>query len=77
MSVIRSGGGFGPKLAVLVYPVEPDTLPPERQAQLEGRATQARLALTRAGWDCLVLPPSARLRDRWHVPKERPLARSG
>ena len=55
-SLIRSGGAFGPKLAVLVYPVDPDTLPPERQAQLEGRATQARLALTRAGWDCIVLP---------------------
>ena len=73
----RSGGAFGPKLAVLVYPIEPDTLPPEHQAQLEGRATQARLALTRAGWDCLVLPPSAHLRDRWHVPKEPHLARSG
>lgn len=75
-SLIRSGSGFGPKLAVLVYPVDPDTLPPQRQAQLEGRATQARLALTRAGWDCIVLPPSMRLKDRWHVPKERPLARS-
>ncbi len=76
-SLIRSGGAFGPKLAVLVYPVDPDTLPPERQAQLEGRATQARLALTRAGWDCIILPPSARLKDRWHVPKERRLVHSG
>ena len=75
-TVIRSGSAFGPKLAVFVYPVEPDSLPPERRAQLEGRATQARLSLTRAGWDCLVLPPSVRLRDRWHVPKERLLARS-
>jgi uncharacterized protein (DUF58 family) len=75
-TMIRSGSAFGPKLAVLVYPVEPDSLPPERRAQLEGRATQARLSLTRAGWDCLVLPPSARLKDRWHVPKERLLARS-
>jgi uncharacterized protein (DUF58 family) len=76
-SLIRSGGAFGPKLAVLVYPVDPDTLPPERQAQLEGRATQARLALTRAGWDCIILPPSMRLKDRWHVPKERRLVHSG
>jgi uncharacterized protein (DUF58 family) len=75
-SLIRSGSAFGPKLSVLVYPVDPDTLPPERQAQLEGRATQARLALTRAGWDCIVLPPSVRLKERWHTPKERPLARS-
>ena len=76
-SVIRSGGAFGPKLAVFVYPVDPDTLPPERQAQLEGRATQARLALIRAGWDCIVLPPSMRLKDRWHTPRDRPLAASG
>lgn len=76
-SLIRGGGAFGPKLAVLVHPIDPDTLPPERQAQLEGRATEARLALTRAGWDCLVLPPSARLKDRWHTPRERLLAHSG
>jgi uncharacterized protein (DUF58 family) len=73
---IRAGGGFGPKLAVLVYPVDPASLPPERQTQLEGRATQARLALTRAGWDCLVLPPSMALKERWHAPRER-LAHSG
>jgi uncharacterized protein (DUF58 family) len=76
-SVIRSGGAFGPKLAVFVYPVDPNTLPPERQAQLEGRATQARLALTRAGWDCIVLAPSMRLKDRWHTPRERLLVHSG
>ncbi len=75
-SLIRSGSGFGPKLAVLVYAIDPATLPPERQSQLEGRATQARLALTRAGWDCIVIPPNARLKDRWHTPKERPLAHS-
>lgn len=75
-TVIRSGSAFGPKLAVLVYPVEPDSLPPERRAQLEGRATQARLSLIRAGWDCLVLPPSVRLKDRWNVPRERLLAHS-
>jgi uncharacterized protein (DUF58 family) len=75
-SLIRSGAAFGPKLAVLVYPVDPDTLPPERKAQLEGRATQARLALSRAGWDCIILPPSMRLKDRWHVPKERRLVHS-
>ena len=76
-SIIRSGTAFGPKLAVLIYPFDPDTLPPERQAQLEGRATQARLALTRAGWDCIILSPSMRLKDRWHVPKERRLVHSG
>jgi len=74
--LIRSASGFGPKLAVLVYPVDPNTLPAERQVEMEGRATQARLALTRAGWDCIVLPPSMRLNQRWHTPQERPLARS-
>jgi uncharacterized protein (DUF58 family) len=75
-SLIRAGAGFGPKLAVLVYPVDPDTLPPERRNQLEGRATQAVMALTRAGWDPIVLPPSMRLKERWHAPRERPLAHS-
>lgn len=75
-SLMRAGAGFGPKLAVLVYPVDPSTLSPERAAQLEGRATQARLAVTRGGWDCLVLPPSARLTERWHAPRERLLTSS-
>ena len=74
--LIRAGAGFGQKLGVLVYPNDPDRLPPERQAQLEGRATQARLSLTRAGWDVIVLPPSMRLLERWHSPLERPLART-
>lgn len=75
-STIRAASGYGPKLAVLIYPVDPQRLSAERLAELEGRATQARLALTRAGWDCILLPPSMRLNDRWHVPKERPLAHS-
>jgi uncharacterized protein (DUF58 family) len=75
-SLIRAGAGFGQKLAVLVYPLEPGRVPPERQAQLEGRASQARLSLTRAGWDVIVLPPSMRLQERWHSPQERPLART-
>jgi uncharacterized protein (DUF58 family) len=76
-ALIRAGAGFGRKLAVLIYPTEPGRLPPERQAQLEGRATQARLSLARAGWDVIVLPPSMRLVERWHAPQERPLARIG
>ena len=40
---------------------------PARRAQLGGRATQARLAFTRAGWDCLVLTPTMRLNERWHI----------
>jgi uncharacterized protein (DUF58 family) len=76
-SLIRTGAAFGPKLAVLVYPADPETLPPERQAQLEGRASQARLSLSRSGWDVLVLPPSSRLKDLWHTTRVRPLAASG
>lgn len=70
-SLLRAGSGFGPKLAILVHPADPHTLTPDRRAQLEGRATQARLALTRAGWDCLLLAPSIRLLERWHTPRER------
>jgi uncharacterized protein (DUF58 family) len=75
-ALIRAGAGFGQKLAVLIYPTDPGRLPPERQAQLEGRASQARLSLARAGWDVIVLPPSMRLQERWHSPLERPLART-
>lgn len=75
-SLIRSGSGYGPRLAILIYPVDPASLPPERQAQLEGRATLARHTLIRSGWDCLILPPSMKLKERWHLPVERPLARS-
>jgi uncharacterized protein (DUF58 family) len=75
-ALIRAGAGFGQKLAVLIYPTDPGRLPPERQAQLEGRANQARLTLARAGWDVIVLPPSMRLQERWHSPLERPLART-
>jgi uncharacterized protein (DUF58 family) len=75
-SLIRAGTAFGPKLAVLIYPVDPDGLPPERRAQLEGRASQARLSLSRSGWDVLVLPPSARLKDLWHTTRARPLVGS-
>jgi len=74
--VIRAGQGFGPRLAVLVYPHEPSSLPPRRQAEQEGSATHARLALIRAGWDVIVLPPSMPLRDRWHTPSEHRLART-
>jgi uncharacterized protein (DUF58 family) len=74
-ALIRAGAGFGQKLSILIYPTDPVRLPPERQAQLEGRASQARLSLARAGWDVLVLPPSMRLQERWHTPLERPLAR--
>ncbi|MEP6757573.1 MAG: DUF58 domain-containing protein [Actinomycetota bacterium] len=67
--LVRAGGGFGPKLAILVHPVDPATAPVNRRTQLETRATQAHLTLIRAGWDCLVLTPTTRLRERWHTPR--------
>lgn len=72
--LLRAGSGFGPRLAILVYPLDPSSLPPDRQAQLEGRATQARLALGRSGWDVVVLSPSTTLAERWHAPAPRRLA---
>ena len=64
-ALIRAGQAFGPKIAVLVYPTEPSTLPADRAATLEGRASVARLSLSRAGWEVLVLGPNGRLREVW------------
>jgi uncharacterized protein (DUF58 family) len=76
-SLIRAGAVFGPKVAVLVHPTDPDTLPPDRRAQLEGRASQAQLSMSRSGWEVVVLPPSGRLRDIWHASRTQPLALRG
>jgi uncharacterized protein (DUF58 family) len=70
-TLVRSASGFGPKLGVLVYPIDPASLPGDRQNQLEARASQARLTLSRAGWDVLVLPPGRRLVDLWHTTRDR------
>ena len=76
-SLIRTGATFGPKVGVFVHPTDPDTLPPDRRGQLEGRASQAQLSMSRSGWEILVLPPSARLRDVWHANRTQPLVVSG
>jgi uncharacterized protein (DUF58 family) len=73
----RVGAVFGPKLMVLVYPVDPQTLPPDAERDLEGRASTARLSLTRAGWEVLVLSPSGKLRDVWQRTRDRAQALSG
>jgi len=67
--LVRAGAAFGPKLAILVHPIDPESAPANRRTQLESRATQAHLTLIRAGWDCLVLSPTTRLRERWHTPR--------
>lgn len=72
-SLLRVGATFGPKVAVLVHPTDPDTLPPDRRAQLQGRATQATTSMSRSGWEVVVLPPSGRLREVWHASRTRPL----
>lgn len=75
--LVRTGALFGPKLAVLVHPADPDRLPAEHRRELEGRATQALRSLTRSGWAVVVVPPSGRLADRWHAPRTRSLAVTG
>jgi uncharacterized protein (DUF58 family) len=77
VSLVQVGAVFGPKVAVLVHPTDPQTLPPDRRDHLEGRATQAQLSLSRSGWEVVVLSPTGRLADVWHAPKTQPLARSG
>jgi uncharacterized protein (DUF58 family) len=74
--LVRAGSAFGPTLAILVHTTDPAAAPANRRTQLESRATHARLTLLRAGWDCLVLTPTTRLRERWHTPRERQRASS-
>ena len=76
-ALARAGAAFGPKLAILVYPVDPDTVPPPHAAELEDRASAALLTLSRSGWEVLLLPPSGKLRDVWHVTRNTKLAVSG
>ena len=61
----RIGVGFGRKLAVFIYPINPTVVPASAGAELEGRATAAKAALQHAGWDVYVLPPDGRLADVW------------
>jgi uncharacterized protein (DUF58 family) len=63
----RAGGAFGPKLAVLIYPTDPAVLPAVSQAELEGRASVARLSMLRAGWEVIVMSPNSRLKDAWNA----------
>ena len=77
VTLTRTGSAFGPKLAVLVYPVEPGNLSGQGQSEIEGRASVARLSLLRAGWDVLVLSPSQRLKDLWRANKTTSLSPIG
>jgi uncharacterized protein (DUF58 family) len=73
-SLIRAGQVFGPKIAVLVHPTDPSSLPPERRSHLEARASQSSTSMSRSGWEVLVIPPSGRLKDAWQAPRTRRLA---
>ena len=66
----RAGTGFGRKLAVFVYPVNPSTIPPTAAVELEGRTQAARSSLQRVGWDVILLQPDGRLADAWHVSRQ-------
>jgi uncharacterized protein (DUF58 family) len=72
-ALARIGSGFGRKLAVFVYPVDPATLSPEGRAEVENRASGARATLQHAGWDVFVLPPDGRLADVWRFDRSRRL----
>ncbi len=74
-ALVQVGALFGPRLAVLVHPADPDRAPGPHRAELEGRATAAARSLARAGWAVVVVPPSGRLAERW--PRTRPLASVG
>lgn len=76
-ALVQAGALFGPKLAVLVHPADPDRLPAAHRQELEGRATQALRSLARAGWEVVVVPPSGRLAERWHAPRMRSFAVTG
>ena len=76
-TLTRIGSAFGPKLAVLVHPVEPATLPTAGRSQLEGKASVARQSLMRAGWEVVVLSPAQRLKDIWNTSRTNSLSLTG
>jgi uncharacterized protein (DUF58 family) len=70
-ALIRAAAGYGPKMAVFVYPVDPHALPIREQAELTGRASAAHASLARVGWDVYVLAPEQRLSETWHTKTTR------
>jgi uncharacterized protein (DUF58 family) len=70
-ALIRGAAGYGPKLAVLVEPGDSSRLDPEAWEAAEHRKSAAHLSLVRAGWNVLVIGPTTRLRDVWHLREKR------
>ena len=64
--LLSVSGGYGVKLAVLVDPAlaDPD----------DKRVLAARVALARAGWQIVLLPPDRRLHETWIDRPTRPIA---
>ena len=78
-AMIRTGGRFGGKTAVLVYPHHPSTLRPEAAAELEGRAQAAMARFRRARWLVCVVRLDEGLAEAWSksiTAKRRQLAGS-
>lgn len=71
-ALTRVGGVFGPRLAVLVHRRAPADVPLPHRDRVLRDTDAARVSLTRAGWDVLVLAPDGKLRDVWHLRSERP-----
>jgi hypothetical protein len=71
-ALTRAASGYGPKLAVLVEPRDSSKLDPEAWEEAELRKSGARLSLVRAGWDVLILGPTGKLGDVWHLRAKRP-----
>jgi uncharacterized protein (DUF58 family) len=72
-ALCRVGTAFGRKVVVFVYPMPVASLPPEAVAELDGRATAARVSLQRAGWDVTIMHPEGRLADTWRRTKTQKL----
>jgi uncharacterized protein (DUF58 family) len=68
--------GYSTKLAILVYPDDPDDLPIRPRLELDRRAEAARTSLSRAGWEVLLLRPGGRLGDVWQLRTKRPARRT-
>jgi uncharacterized protein (DUF58 family) len=64
-SLTEAGASYGPRIAILVYPHDPEALPPERRAEMQAWAQTARTSLARSGWDVVLLSPRGKLADVW------------
>ncbi len=74
-ALIRAAAGYGPKMAVLVYPTDPRSLPAREAGELEGRASAAHSSLARVGWDVFLIAPEQKLAEVWRS-RTMPLRRA-